>query len=72
MEARRLHSHSVGRASGIICAQRVMLNGFHAAKNYPDLRLRPVKNGDSRSFRFDGKHPRPAAFQSAADKLQSG
>ena len=31
INARRVYSHPVDRASGIICNQRVMLNGFYAA-----------------------------------------
>jgi hypothetical protein len=36
MDARRVYSHPVDRASGIICDQRVMLNGFYSTENYPD------------------------------------
>src|ERR1035437_3494467 len=36
MNARRVYSHPVDRATGIICDQRVMLNGFYSAENYPD------------------------------------
>jgi hypothetical protein len=36
MDARRVYSFPVDRASGIICDQRVMLNGFYSAENYPD------------------------------------
>jgi hypothetical protein len=35
----------VDRASGIICDQRVMLNGFYAAQNYPD-HLRRIRFND--------------------------
>jgi IS4 transposase len=45
MDARRVYSHPVDRASGIICDQRVMLNGFYSAENYPD-HLRRIRFND--------------------------
>ena len=45
MDARRVYSHPADRASGIICHQRVMLNGFHSAENYPD-HLRRIRFHD--------------------------
>jgi hypothetical protein len=45
MDARRVYSHPVDRASGIICDQRVMLNGFYSADNYPD-HLRRIRFHD--------------------------
>ena len=45
MDARRVYSHPVDRASGIICDQRVMLNGFYSAENYPD-HLRRIRFHD--------------------------
>jgi hypothetical protein len=45
MDARRVYSHPVDRAGGIICDQRVMLNGFYAAQNYPD-HLRRIRFND--------------------------
>jgi len=45
MDARRVYSFSVDRASGIICDQRVMLNGFYSAENYPD-HLRRIRFHD--------------------------
>jgi IS4 transposase len=36
MDARRVYSSSTDRTTGIICDQRIMLNGFYAAKNYPE------------------------------------
>jgi hypothetical protein len=48
MDARRVYSHPVDRASGIICDQRVMLNGFYSAKNYPE-HLRRIRFKDSDS-----------------------
>ena len=35
MDARRVYSEAADRASGIVCDQRVMLNGFCAAQHYP-------------------------------------
>ena len=46
MDARRVYSHPVDRGSGIICDQRVMLNGFYSAENYPD-HLRRIRFKDS-------------------------
>jgi hypothetical protein len=45
MDARRVYSHPVNRASGIVCDQRVMLNGFYSAENYPD-HLRRIRFND--------------------------
>jgi hypothetical protein len=45
MDARRVYSHRVDRASGIVCDQRVMLNGFYVAQNYPD-HLRRIRFHD--------------------------
>src|SRR5450756_2772119 len=36
MDARRIYSASVDRTSGVICDQRIMLNGFYAARHYPE------------------------------------
>jgi hypothetical protein len=48
MEARRGSSAPTDRASGVICDQRVMLNGFYSAKNYPE-HLRRVRFKDPES-----------------------
>jgi hypothetical protein len=45
MDARRVYSHPVDRVSGVICDQRVMLNGFYSAENYPD-HLRRIRFKD--------------------------
>ena len=45
MDARRVYSFPVDRTSGIICDQRVMLNGFYSAENYPD-HLRRIRFND--------------------------
>ena len=45
MDARRVYSAPVDRTSGVICDQRVMLNGFYSAKNYPE-HLRRIRFKD--------------------------
>jgi Domain of unknown function (DUF4372)/Transposase DDE domain len=48
MDARRVYSAPVDRASGVICDQRVMLNGYQSAKRYPEhLRRVRFKDPDS-------------------------
>lgn len=48
MDARRVYSASIDRATGVICDQRVMLNGHYAAKHYPEhLRRVRFKDPDS-------------------------
>ena len=42
MNYRRLYSHKVDKAQGIICDQTIMLNGYYAAKDYP-AKLRRIK-----------------------------
>jgi len=42
MDARRVYSTRTDRASGVICDQRIKLNGFYSAKNYPE-HLRRVR-----------------------------
>jgi len=48
MDAQRVYSHPVDRSTGVICDQRVMLNGFYAGKNYPD-HLRRIRYKDPES-----------------------
>ena len=48
MDARRVSSAPTDRASGVICDQRVMLNGFYSAKNYPE-HLRRIRFKDPES-----------------------
>ena len=48
MDARRVYSAAVDRSSGVICDQRVMLNGFYSAKNYPE-HLRRIRFKDPAS-----------------------
>ena len=50
MNARRVYSHPVDRATGIICDQRVMLNGFYSARNYPE-HLRRIRFKDPETGR---------------------
>jgi hypothetical protein len=35
-DARRVYSHPVDRASGIVCDQSVLLKGFYSAEKYSD------------------------------------
>jgi IS4 transposase len=48
MDARRVYSATVDRTTGVICDQRVMLNGYYSAKKYPE-HLRRVRFKDSES-----------------------
>ena len=48
MDARRVYSADVDRASGVICDQRVMLNGYYSAKKYPE-HLRRIRFKDPES-----------------------
>jgi len=48
MDARRVYSAAVKRATGVICDQRVMLNGHYSAKKYPE-HLRRIRFKDPAS-----------------------
>ena len=48
MDARRVYSVKVDRASGVICDQMIALNGFYAAKDYPEP-LRRIRFKDPES-----------------------
>jgi len=48
LKCRRVYSHPVDRAIGLICDQSVMLTGFYQAKGYPD-KLRRVKYLDAKT-----------------------
>jgi len=54
MDARRVYSTPADRSTGVICDQRVMLNGFYSAKNYPEhlrrIRLRDPQSGKTLVF----------------------
>ena len=42
MDYRRLYSHKVDKSKGVLCDQTIMLNGYYAAKNYPE-KIRRIK-----------------------------
>ena len=48
MNARRVYSNTTDRATGVICDQRVALNGFYVRRGYPE-HLRRVKFKDPES-----------------------
>jgi len=48
MDARRVYSTPTDRKAGVICDQRVMLNGFYSAQHYPE-HLRRVRFQDAES-----------------------
>jgi len=54
MDARRVYSHAADRNNGVICDQRVMLNGFYSAKHYPEhlRRLRFKDPGSGKTLVF--------------------
>jgi transposase len=45
LKCRRVYSHPVDKATGLICDQSVMLTGFYQAKDYPD-KIRRIKYHD--------------------------
>jgi len=54
MDARRVYSSPTQRDSGVICDQRVILNGFYSAKAYPEhlqrIRYEDPKSGKTLVF----------------------
>ncbi len=50
MDARGVYSMPVDRSTGIICDQRIMLNGFYIAQDYPE-QLRRIRFKDPESGR---------------------
>ena len=54
LDARRVYSAACHRNTGVICDQRVMLNGFYAAKHYPEhlrrIRYRDPETGKTLVF----------------------
>ena len=46
MDARRVYSTPCDRSQGIICDQRIPLNGYHASKHYPE-QIRRVRYKDA-------------------------
>ena len=45
MDARRVYSAKIDRTTGVICDQRIMLNGFYTSKHYPE-HLRRIRFKD--------------------------
>ena len=45
LDARRVYSAPIDRSTGLICDQRIALNGFYAAQDYPD-HLRRIRYRD--------------------------
>jgi hypothetical protein len=45
MDARRVYSAKTDRTTGVICDQRIMLNGFYSSKHYPE-HLRRIRFKD--------------------------
>ena len=54
MDARRVYSATMDRTSGVLCDQRVMLNGFYSARKYPEhlrrIRFRDPESGKTLVF----------------------
>lgn len=50
MDARRVHSATTDRTTGVICDQLIALNGFYSAKDYPE-HLRRIRFKDPESGR---------------------
>ena len=54
MDARRVYSAPVDRSTGVICDQRVMLNGFYSAQHYPEhlrrIRFKDFESGNTLVF----------------------
>ena len=54
MDARRVYSTATDRTSGVICDQRIKLNGFYSAKNYPEhlrrIRFKDLESGKTLVF----------------------
>ena len=48
MDARRVYSSQTDRSAGIICDQRIMLNGFYVSQEYPE-QLRRIRFKDPES-----------------------
>jgi hypothetical protein len=45
MDARRVYSATVDRTTGVVCDQRVMLNGYYSSRKYPE-HLRRIRFND--------------------------
>jgi len=48
MNYRRLYSHPIDKTKGVLCDQTVMLNGYYAAKDYPQ-KMRRIKFKDEQT-----------------------
>jgi len=48
MDARRVYSTATDRTTGVICDQRIAMNGFYVAKDYPEY-LRRIRFKDPES-----------------------
>ena len=48
LDARRVYSAPTDRTTGVICDQRIVLNGYHSARGYPD-QLRRIRFKDPES-----------------------
>lgn len=54
MDARRVYSVRTDRTTGVICDQRIMLNGFYSSKHYPEhlrrIRFKDPETGQTLVF----------------------
>ncbi len=54
MDARRVYSIPTGRNTGIICDQRIAMNGFYISQDYPEqlrgIRFKDPKSGKTWGF----------------------
>jgi hypothetical protein len=54
MDARRVYSMPCDRTQGIICDQRILLNGYHASRHYPEqirrIRFKDAETGKTLVF----------------------
>jgi hypothetical protein len=54
MDARRVYSATTDRTTGVLCDQRVMLNGYYSAKKYPEhvrrIRVKDPESGKTLVF----------------------
>jgi transposase len=68
LDARRISSAAVDRATGLICDQRVMLNGEHSARRYPEhlRRVRFNDPGTGKALVFLTNNTTPPALTIAA------
>jgi hypothetical protein len=59
MDSRRVYSAVTDRTTGVICDQRIALNGFYAQKNYPEqlrrIRFKDLESGKTLVFLTNNK-----------------